>query len=200
MVMKHFEIPINYTVSRINHGNWIGNVLMSSKSEYLAFFDSDCVPINPISLENEINKTFELESFVGIAQASNHKQDFKHHIFAAPGFLIIKRSIYDEFNRPNLTENYRSDIAQELSHIADERDIPYGLIYPTFYEKGPAEMKGGPWNLGNYGYYGIGTTYGDICYHLYQGRFNDNIELFEKRCTEIINGEFSTSNMIKSKK
>jgi hypothetical protein len=60
---------------------------------------------------------------------------------------------------------------------------------PTHYEK---PSKEGIWNLGPLGQYGIGTVFSDTVYHLYQGRYNDNVELFVKRCNEVIAGTFST--------
>jgi len=194
-VMAHFEIPVNYTNERVNHGTWLGRVLERSNSDFVCFFDTDCVPITIEGLQNSIKEAINLQTFVGIAQASNHIHGFTHHIFAAPGFLIVKREIYEQFGKPNMMGTPRSDAAQELSHIADEKNIKYGLIYPTHYEHGPKETGGKPWNLGNYGVYGIGTTYGNVCYHLYQGRFEHNVTLFEKRCEEIINNEFSTDGM-----
>jgi hypothetical protein len=194
-VMNHFEIPINYTNERINHGIWLGRTLERSTADFVCFFDTDCVPIGQEGLQNSINEALNLQTFIGIAQSSNHIKGFTNHIFAAPGFLIVKREIYEEFGKPNMMGTPRSDAAQELSHIADERNVQYGLIYPTHYEQGPRENGGNPWRLGNYGHFGIGTTYGNVCYHLYQGRFEHNINLFEKRCNEIINNEFSTENM-----
>ena len=41
------------------------------------------------------------------------------------------------------------------------------------------------------GYFGIGTIFDNSIYHLYQGRYNTNVELFEKRCQEIIDGTFN---------
>jgi glycosyltransferase involved in cell wall biosynthesis len=199
-VMNHFNIPINYTSERVNHGIWMNRVLDSSKSDFVCFFDADCIPIKGEEIQKSIEKAVKLQSFIGIAQASNHKKGFENHIFAAPGFLIIKREIYEQFKKPNMMGTHRSDAAQELSHIADENNIEYGLIYPTHYEKGPQENEGKPWRLGNYGYFGIGTVYGNVCYHLYQGRLEQNINLFEKRCEEIINAEFSTEGMNKSRK
>ena len=59
--------------------------------------------------------------------------------------------------------------------------------------------KDGVWRLSNYGYYGIGTLYDNKIYHLFESRWGDHIELFEKRCNQIIEGTFDTSNMYDSK-
>ena len=65
-------------------------------------------------------------------------------------------------------------------------------MYPTHFERSPIE---GLWALSNYGYYGIGTHFVGGIYHLYQGRYNTNIELFEKRCQDVIDGTFTTDGM-----
>lgn len=199
-VMSHFEIPVQYTVETINHGIWMNKILDETTSDFICFFDADCVPITLQGFQDSIQKALQLQTFIGIAQASNHKQGFENHIFAAPGFLIVKKEIYENFGKPNMMGTHRSDAAQELSHLSDERNIPYGLIYPTHYEFGPKENQGNPWRLGNYGYFGIGTIYDNICYHLYQGRMQQNIQLFQKRCNQIIQGEFTSEGMNPCKK
>ena len=49
------------------------------------------------------------------------------------------------------------------------------------------------WRLGNYGTYGIGSVFAERVFHLYQGRFADNVDLFVQVCSSIRNGSFSTA-------
>ena len=71
--------------------------------------------------------------------------------------------------------------------------IKYRALMPTYFEKASSE---GYWALGNLGYYGIGTVFDNSMYHLYQSRMAENIELFVKRCDEVIAGTFDTENFI----
>jgi hypothetical protein len=92
-------------------------------------------------------------------------------------------------------ENSRSDVAEEVSYVAEDYMVPYKALYPTHFECEPIE---GVWRLSNYGYYGIGTVFANCVYHLYQGRYKQNADLFKKRCDEIVAGTFSTNDMFNS--
>jgi len=71
-----------------------------------------------------------------------------------------------------------------------EKYLPCPKTLLTRYEKTPAE---GCWPLASYGYYGIGTVFEDQIYHLFQSRTAENIELFVKRCNELIQGQLDLS-------
>jgi hypothetical protein len=60
---------------------------------------------------------------------------------------------------------------------------------PTYFEKPSSE---GIWPLSNLCYYGIGTVFDNSIYHLYQSRMAENIEMFVKRCDQVIDGSFNT--------
>ena len=78
-------------------------------------------------------------------------------------------------------------MAEEVSYIAEDFGVRYRCLYPSTFEREPVE---GVWPLGNYGYYGVGTTFDNTVYHLYQGRMGNNIQLFVDRCKEIVDGTF----------
>ena len=59
---------------------------------------------------------------------------------------------------------------------------------PTYFEKPSPE---GIWPLSNLGYYGIGTVFDNSIYHLYQSRMAENIEMFVKRCDQVIKGNLT---------
>ena len=71
--------------------------------------------------------------------------------------------------------------------------MKYRALMPTYFEKPSSE---GIWPLSNLGYYGIGTVFNDSVYHLYQSRMAENIDMFVKRCEEVISGTFTTNNFI----
>jgi hypothetical protein len=158
---------------------------------YSYFFDADCVPLDRDIVEESIDYVTKNDSFLGIAQASNHVPPYSH-IFATPAFFVITRSCYIGLGQPSFSETPRSDVAEEISYIAEERSKRYKCLYPTRFDGVPVE---GVWRLSNYGLFGIGTLFQDRIYHLYQGRFNHNVELFVKRCEQICAGNFDVSVM-----
>lgn len=193
-VMKHFDIPMNYdNRNGYNHGQWMQWVINSSKSDICVFLEPDCIPLNNMLFEY-IKYAYYNETFVGIAQVSNHIWP-KTHVYAAPGFYAISKKAYDKLGRPSFTETSRSDTAEEICYLAEERGLKYRALLPTYFEKPSSE---GVWRLNNLGYYGIGTVFNNSIYHLYQSRTAENVDLFTKRCFEVINGTFNSSRFIPS--
>lgn len=190
-VMKKFDIPVNYTSANIPHGQWMNKICREMNSDVFVFFDADCVPLDREIVDESVKYAIKNDTFIGIAQASNHIPPF-NHIFAAPAFFVITKSCYNSLGNPSFSENSRSDVAEEVSHIADSARKRYRCLYPTRFDGVPME---GVWRLSNYGYFGIGTLFADRIYHLYQGRFNKNIELFMKRCDQVVAGKFDMSEM-----
>jgi len=191
-VMLHFDIPMNYhNLNGVNHGNWMQQVINTSTSDVIVILEPDCIPLDQ-SYADYIRYAHRHETFVGIAQVSNHIPP-KSHIYAAPGFYAISKKAYNRLGRPSFTETYRSDTAEEISYLAEEMGIKYRALMPTYFEKASSD---GYWSLSNLGYYGIGTVFDNSMYHLYQSRMAENIELFVKRCDEVIAGTFNTKNFI----
>lgn len=193
-VMDHFQIPMNYHhLNGTSHGVWLDNIVSNAGSDVVVVFEPDCIPLNK-NFFNYIKYAQKNNTFVGIAQVSNHIPP-RSHIYAAPGFFCIRTSIYNQLGKPSFSETKRSDVGEELCYIAEEKNVRYRALMPTHFEK---ESSEGLWCLSNLGYYGIGTVFDDSIYHLYQSRMAENIELFKKRCEEVINGVFTTSNFNKA--
>lgn len=189
-VMAHFNIPMNYhNRTGFNHGSWMQWVINNSESDVIVVMEPDCIPLNKNFIDY-IKYANRHETFVGIAQVSNHIPP-KSHIYAAPGFYAISKKAYDKLGRPSFTETHRSDTAEEISYIAESRGMKYRALMPTYFEKPSSE---GLWPLSNLGYYGIGTVFDNSIYHLYQSRMAENIEMFVQRCDEVINGTFTTEH------
>lgn len=193
-VTQHFQLPINYYEEKINHGYWMDQILKQSDADVIGILDGDCVPLSRQAILDCIKHVKEKNSFIGVAQVSNHIHP-KSHIYAAPAFFFITKECWKKVN-VSFTETMRSDVGEEFCYRAEELGIKYRCLYPTTYEQEPEE---GLWPLSNYGYYGIGTTFGTHCYHLYQSRLKNNAELFEKRCKEIIDGTFNNTTHCDSK-
>lgn len=187
-VASHFDLDVNYHVRNIPHGVWMDQICEMSQADVIGFLDGDCVPLSLDAVFKAIKYAKENDSFVGIAQASNHIHP-KSHIYAAPAFFFTTKSCWKKVNT-SFSETQRSDVAEEFCYVAEDKGIRYKCLYPTYFEDEPVE---GVWPLSNYGYYGIGTVFEDSCYHLYQGRMGNNLQRFVTRCEQIVAGGFSTS-------
>jgi len=193
-VMQHFSIPINYTNLNVNHGLWLDHIMQNSSSDIVVILEPDCIPINKDRITDYIYYAYRKNTYVGIAQVSNHIPP-RTHIYAAPGFYVMPTKVYKQLGSPSFSETRRSDTAEEICYIAEKKGIRYRALAPTFFEKEPGE---GLWPLGPLGYYGIGTIFDNAIYHLYQSRMAANIDLFVERCTEVIDGTFSTDRFLPS--
>lgn len=187
-VFKHFQLPLKQHHIRADQSQWMDAVLRQSKTDVVLFVDNECVPLKREAVMEAIHWAGQHKSFLGLAQASNHINKGLH-VFAAPAFLAIDRSAWMKLGQPSCRPTARGDAAEELSWRAEENGLPYKAWYPTHYQHSSRE---GLWRLGNYGTYGIGSVFADRIFHLNQGRFADNVELFVKVCTDIRNGQFST--------
>ena len=190
-VFRHFSIPLIRHNLQLDHGEWLDSVLRTSQADVVLFVDNDCVPIHKESVFDAIAWAASHNSFLGIAQASNHINNGTH-IFAAPAFLAISTKAWRDLGKPSLKANARGDVAEELSWRAEELGMVYRAWYPTHFSR-PA--KEGIWQLNNYGIYGVGTVFAETVFHLYQGRLSANGELFREVCEKIRINKFSTSGM-----
>jgi len=183
-VLDHFQIPVNYTEENIHHGLWMDRVLNTFDSDIFVFMDSDCVPLTREAVDEAINHCAN-GYLVGNAQVTNCIKA-KHDLFCAPSFVVISKQYYEEIGKPSAVNNHRSDVAQELTRGAVEKEKRIKMYFPTSFQGIP---RGGIWRLGGYGYYGIGTVYDNKMYHLYQTRFVKNVDLFVETCGHILNGK-----------
>lgn len=190
-VFGHFSIPLIRHNLQQDHGEWLDSILSTSKANVVLFIDNDCVPINKEVVIDAITWAAKFNSFLGIAQASNHINNGTH-IFAAPAFLAISTKAWRDLGKPSLKANSRGDVAEELSWRAEELGMTYRAWYPTHFSR-PAQE--GIWRLSNYGIYGVGTVFAGKVFHLYQGRLNANVQLFKEVCEKICINKFSTRGM-----
>lgn len=194
-VMAHFGIKVHYTQENIPHGEWLDRVIGQGTSKVIAIIEPDLIPLNLEIVKQAANYVYDNDTFLGCAQVSNHVYPATH-IFAAPAFFFITPSCYEKLGRPSfMPKKGQTDVAEKLSYRAEELGIRYRTLYPSCFERAPAE---GVWALSSYGFYGIGTVFADSVYHLFQSRLAQNVDLFVQRCDEVINHTFNTSGFISS--
>lgn len=183
-ILDHFGLPLNVTEENIHHGKWIDRTLNTVDSDIFVFMDSDCVPLSYAAVEESIQHCAN-GYLVGNAQVTNCIKA-KHDIFCAPSFLVISKNFYNSIGKPSAVNNHRSDMAQEFTRAAVEREKRLKMYFPSTFQSVPS---GGIWRLSGYGYYGIGTIYDNKTYHLYQTRFKQNVDLFVETCNYILNDQ-----------
>jgi hypothetical protein len=172
-------------MENIHHGEWMDNVMSKSDSDVMIFFDIDCVPMNENIVHSSIKYAMN-RYLVGNAQVTNCVRA-KHDLFCAPSFLTISRSLYEELGRPSCVNKNNSDVAQEITRSAVEKEKRIKMYFPETFQAVPA---GGIWRLSGYGYYGVGTIFDGGIYHLFQSRTARNASLFVRTCEHIMNNRF----------
>jgi hypothetical protein len=134
------------------------------------------------------------KSIAGTVQATNHIP-LMTHTFIAPSCIFIYKPLWEALGQPTFLPTNRSDCAEEVSYVAEQNGVRMKAIYPSHFEREPEE---GVWRLNNYGLYGVGTVFDNKFYHLFQSRFQSNVDMFIKRCNEVVEGTFTTEGMFVS--
>lgn len=183
-VMDHYEIPVNYWHETTEPGPWMNRIMETVNNDAFIFLDADCIPMNENAL-HEIIDYAKRGYIVGPAQVTNCIKA-KHDYFCAPACLAITKEKYLALGRPNCGQNPRSDVGQEITRKAIEQEKKIKMYFPVGFDEVPA---GGIWRLSGYGYYGVGTNFDNKLYHLFQSRFDKNLDLYEKTADKIIAGE-----------
>lgn len=179
LVMDKFGLPINqHKIHGLDHGEWMDWVLNKYDDlEGIIFFDIDCIPTNLEKLGTWINLAGN-GTLVGNEQASNHLDASR--LFAAPSFLVVNRKMWKMIGKPSCKATYDGDVAQMLTDMWGYHQVPVKMLPVTHYELAKWDLPDRPQS------YGIGTTYGDCTYHLFEVRENANVDRFVKKAIEVI--------------
>lgn len=195
-VCKKIGLTIEYCVTEprseynqvySQHGEFMNSVVSSSSDEAIGFLDIDCLPFNYNTIQNAYDWVCKNDSFVGNAQNISHTI-MRNHIYAAASFLIVSKSAWELLDKPDfrwgMSNNIQIDTAQVLTIRADQIGLPYRLMFPIGFDEGP------PWQLGSYGFYGVGTLYPAAWHYTRISNFkNDVPDLFLERAQQILDGE-----------
>lgn len=194
-VMQHFNIDVHYHAENSKHGKWLNSIFANATKPIIAIIEPDLIPLNSAIVTTAIEYVRQYGNFLGPAQASNHIYPGTH-IFASPAFFFMSSDCYNRMGRPSFEgKKHRYDICENISYRAEKLGIRYRTLLPTHFEKMPRE---GAWPLASLGIFGIGTVFDNSLYHLFQSRLAENIELFIRRCDEVIDGRFSINGFYSS--
>ena len=172
---------IQHRLDGVDHGTWMDWVLDNEKEEdVILFMDIDCIPLLKTAIDN-VESTCENGSLYGAAGCANHLD--KNRDYAGAWFVGVNVNTWNKLGRPTCRALSISDVAQNLTDCWRDNGVNVTLVYPNKVEIPKWDLPNMP--LG----YGIGTTYGNLCYHLFESRSNENIERFVKKCEEVLNDQ-----------
>jgi hypothetical protein len=166
-----------------SHGHWLNEAvtrIFNSGYEAIILWDIDCIPVNA-NIGSFIYSALNLQdTIIGAAQQSNHiiKANGTHqHTYAGPCFFGITKKTYMKLGCPSFDFTPRSDCAEEITWLAQEKGLNVLNIWPT-------DVKDPIWPLDNNLRFGIGTTYGGLVYHQFCLDRPESVKMFVDRAEE----------------
>ena len=94
--------------------------------------------------------------------------------------MALAKETYKTLGEPSYLETYRSDCGEELSYVAREKG--FEVKYIRFSRCVQPE-----WHLKENIKFGIGSSYEDLVYHNFQSRESTSLDMFIKKCKEVLN-------------
>lgn len=182
-VMEYVGLDCRYTIKNVAHGDWMDSVLREQRADFYTFLDIDCVPLSRAAIARTLEYVAH-DYLVGNAQVTNCTVA-KHEIYCAPSFLSFSRETYENLGRPSCRPTRDADVAQLLTRRSVRRQRRIKMFYPTAFQ---GVARRGIWRLSGYGYYGLGTIYDDVSYHMFQSRDPVWLSRFEVAVECILNG------------
>lgn len=180
-VFNHLGFTIHHFVDeQITHGNFLNHICRTvTDTDYLIFFDVDCIPTNKDWLHKLIADIQKSQTIAGAAQTANHLREGKN-LYVSPFFFGISTTYLKELGYPDMNETDDMDVGQNLTEhvIKNGGNIQYWW---------PTHMEEEQWNLYHpeHSKFGPGTTYNNLIYHAFLSRF-DTSGRFVKKCKTIL--------------
>ena len=153
--------------------NYIGNW------EYVVLIDVDCIPLDKNIIPEVISWIKNNVGIYALAQHANHMPD--SIIYASAAFMGFSKKTYELLGKPLFSNRERGDCGVEFTHKANELGYAIKFMYPT-------SVEIPKWNLTENIKFGVGTTYDNRVYHLFEGRAGE-INRFLRKCNEVLNGD-----------
>lgn len=188
VVFKMLGIPLHQILDdNISHGTFMTKTLRSVDADYFVFFDIDCIPLSPKVIPIIIEQIKDNKTIAGAAQTANQYNEGKN-TYVGPFFMGISKKVYQLLDEPDLNESKidEVDVGGILSKLAPQKNITLKYWYPT-------DVEQDKWPLYPTGKFGIGTTYEDLAYHLFESRYSYNIVRFIKKSKATIHNHWKLS-------
>lgn len=180
-VFDALGIPLKqWKDDQATHCDWINTILRDDGlGDVAVIADIDAFPLNVAGYARMVEQA-DTGALAGLAQVANHKDPT--HIYAAPMFMAVRRSVYATLGAPSMCRTKTTDVAQILTIKAEQAKVEVALTYPTFAIR-PR------WPLADHGIYGIGSFYGENeFFHLFEARRTQTQKLFYAVADGVISG------------
>jgi len=151
---------------------------INSDMEYLIIMDIDAIPLNADIIPALLGNVYNHNCLAGIAQQSNHINN--DHVYVGPCGMALSIPLFQKLGSPTAASNNRGDTFEELTWLAEELDVDIAIIWPT-------HVVDPIWKLGTDKVFGLGTTYGDSIYHVFNIHSRPEcVRMFVDKCKEVI--------------
>jgi hypothetical protein len=176
-VFERFQIPINqHRIDHLEHGEWIDWTMKRQEQvDVFLFIDIDCVPLSPERVAEGVDRAARGVLF-GAEGAANHIQPLRS--YAGAWYVYVNRKRWQAFSCPSARATPHADVCQGWTDTWRAQGVAVQLIAPTACVEPRWDLPERPRS------YGVGTTYGEHCYHLFEARAGHR-KLFLDRCREI---------------
>ncbi len=145
-----------------DHPHFLDNIIKTESTDYLIFFDIDCIPLSPLFLDKLLNEISDKNTLSGAIQNN------RFGTYVSAWFVGFYRNLYFECGSPPITDiNTDPFLRFTKSCIEHDKRINYWL--PSHVERPPH-----------------GTTYENLVYHEMQIRKQSNNENFIKKCKLVL--------------
>lgn len=180
-VMDHFGVPVmQHRVHGFQHADWIDWILTYKGYrgvDVILFLDIDCIPLEKTALSRAFHSAVQ-GKIHGCAQSAAHLTR-PTEIYVGPFFMCLSRRTHEYIGAPSAQPDKDFDVAQRLTVSAKGYGIEPDYLWPT-------EIQLPKWKLGEDKVFGIGTTYDNSVFHLFESRTNRYIEQLEQRVATLL--------------
>jgi hypothetical protein len=179
-VVRRF-LPEAWTFLQIHtalrHPEAIDQFLRSTDYQTVLLLDIDCIPLNAAALR-ALARDSRPDQLVGCAQRANHVRNGEH-VYAGPFCCGIDMRLYVAVGRPSFVATARGDVGEQMTYACEAAGMRVKLFWPVAVEKRR-------WKLTRNLYFGIGTNYENLFWHLFEGRFARNRARFLRKCRDVL--------------
>lgn len=139
------------------------------------FTDIDCISLSKDSIARGVEKATQGILF-GAEGAPNHIKPLRS--YAGAWYVYISRKYWHAYSRPSARPTPHTDVCQAWMDTWNVYKAPVELIAPTSCLEPRWDLPGRPRG------YGLATTYGNGCFHLFEAHAG-NQRHFIERCRQI---------------
>lgn len=174
-IMDQHNIVIQqHRINEIDHGEWMDWVIKRNNGLIL-FMDIDCIITNKYKAIKYITMASD-GTLVGNIQCTSHMgPEIAKKEFAGPSFLCVHKEQWINLKSPSFMASPYGDVAQLVTDTWKQSNVSVKYLPVTDCEQPKWTTYDSKQS------YGIGTTYGECVYHLFESCTNSNIDMFLRK-------------------